>query len=179
MEKTTHPIYKDYPEQPYISPDRDLEAWEKNPELFPYGIVEKKQMQRLPEGILPGHIIMLWRIHFNNFTNKTFIPQYFEYRYGVDSEECIQTLINRGYVEICSAKDSLNLLNMNALKDILEKSNLDTKGKKGILLSRITDNISEEELIKLFSLRKYKITSSGEEILKKYDNIIQKHGPKM
>lgn len=122
MKKVTHPIYKNYPEQPYISPDRDMESWGKTPELFPYGIIEKKQMQRLPEGILPGHVIMLWRIHFNNFTNTTVIPQYFEYRYGVDSEECIQTLIKLGYTEICSAKDSLDSLNMNALKEILKKT---------------------------------------------------------
>ena len=32
MKKITHPVYADYPEQPYISPDRDLKLWEEQPE---------------------------------------------------------------------------------------------------------------------------------------------------
>lgn len=179
MKKIVHPIYKDYAEQPFISPGRDMESWEKMNGLFPYGIIEKKQMQRLSEGLLPGHIVMLWRIHFNNFTNETVIPQYFEYRYGVDSEECIETLIKLGYAKVCSAKDSLNCLNMRELKEILKKLNLQTTGKKENLLSRVIEYGAEQELEALFFLRKYGITSPGEEVLKKYDSIIQKHGPKM
>ena len=179
MKPITHPFYKDYPEQPYISPERDIIAWENSPGLFPYSKVEKKQMQRLPEGLLPGDIIMLWRIHFGNFTNKSMIPQYFEYRYGVDSEESIQTLIKLGYVKISSATDSLLSLNMNVLKVLLEKNNLDTKGKKEVLLARIAENVPEKALSSQFTLRRYLITPSGEKILKKYNSIVQKHGPKM
>ncbi|MFV0413838.1 MAG: hypothetical protein ACK5L3_11335 [Oscillospiraceae bacterium] len=98
MKKITHPVYKAYPEQPYISPERDLAAWAANPNSFPYGIVEKKQMQRLPEGVLPGDIVMLWRVHFGNFTTDSSIPQYFEYRYGVNSAVCLQTLLALGYI---------------------------------------------------------------------------------
>ena len=179
MKKVTHLRYKDYPEQPYISPERDLKAWENTPEKFPYAVVERKQMQRLEEGILPGHIVMLWRIHFGNFTNETFIPQYFEYRYGVDSEEVIKTLLEREYIAICGAKDSLPLLNMAVLKRILAKHKLETKGKKEELLRRAEESIQEKELSKEFTLRKYMITSAGAKVLEKYEDIIQKHGPKM
>ncbi len=179
MGKIIHSIYKEYPEQPYISPDRDLKAWVNTPENFPYGIVEKKQMQRLPEGILPGHVVMLWRIHFNNFTNQTLIPQYFEYRYGVDSDECIATLTKLGYIKICGARQSLDVLNMVVLKRILQASGLPTSGKKEELLKRILENIPEEQLASQVSLRKYEITPIGQAILDKYDDIIQKHGPKM
>lgn len=177
--KTTHPVYKDYPEQPYISPNRDLKAWIETPEQFPYGKVEKRQMIRLPEGLLPGDVVMLWRIHFNNFTNESVIPQYFEYRYGVNSDESINTLTNLKYITLGTSKDTLNLLNMTVLKRILKNNNLPVKGKKEELTNRILNNIPEEKLEESFSLRKYNITESGENILKKYDNIIQLHGPKM
>lgn len=179
MKKITHPIYQNYPEQPYISPDRDIVAWEKTPEKFPYGVVEKKQMERLPEGLLPGDVVLLWRIHFNNFTNETVIPQYFEYRYGINSTDSMNTLMNLGYVQRLGAKESVHLLNMTLLKRILQNHGLATKGKKEEVLLRINENLSEKQLDQELSLRRYQITPKGEKVLSKYDDIIQKHGPKM
>lgn len=178
MKKITHSIYNNYPEQPYISSERDLELWQSNPELFPYAIIERKQMIRLEEGLLPGDIIMLWRIHFNNFTNESSIPQYFEYKYGVDSTVSINTLIDLKYVDILNATDSLPLLNMDLLKRILINNNLKTSGKKNDLLVRITNNIKEDDLKQQFTLRQYVITSSGKELLSKYDSLVKKHGAK-
>ncbi len=179
MKNITHPVYQNYPEQPYISPQRDLKAWAETPEKFPYGIVEKKQMERLPEGLLPGDVVMLWRIHFNNFTNETTIPQYFEYRYGVNSDQSIAVLIRLGYVQKLQAKDSVHLLSIPVLKRILKKYTVDTKGKKEELLLRIGENLTEDQLANDILLRKYQITPEGEKVLQKYDDIIQKHGPKM
>lgn len=179
MKKITHPIYKDYPEQPYISPERDLEAWTKNPEKFHYGIIHKRDMVRTEEGLLPGDIIMLWRIGFNNFTNESTIPQYFEYRYGVNSDESIALLTKLKYIFQANATDSLDLLTVLDLQRILATTTLSPKGKKKELLARITDNIPETQLAKLFPLRRYQITDSGKKILIKYDDIIKRHGPKM
>lgn len=89
-------------------------------------------MQRFPEGVLPRDIVMLWRIHFGSFTNETVIPQYFECRYGDNSEESIQTLIKLGYVVKANAKDSLDLLTVDYLKKILEDYSLPKTGKNWI-----------------------------------------------
>ena len=179
MEKITHPIYKDYPEQPYISPERDLIAWEKYPERFHYGIIHKRDMIRVEEGLLPGDIIMLWRIGFNTFTNESTIPQYFEYRYGVNSEASIALLLKLGFASVAGVIDSLDLLTTPQLKRILKDRGLAVSGKKGDLLQRVVTNIPQETLAKLFSIRRYQITDAGKAILKKYDAIIQRHGPKM
>lgn len=64
----------------------------------PYGVVARSQMERLPEGLLPGHIIMLWRVHFGTFTTDSSFPRYFEYRYGVDGREVLSTLLDKGYI---------------------------------------------------------------------------------
>ena len=178
MDKITHAVYAKYPEQPYISPERDLVAWEEAPEDFPYGIIEKKQMVRLPEGLLPGHIIMLWRIHFGNFTTQTIIPQYFEYRYGVDSREVLDTLTNQGYIKLADAKKSLPLLTVAKLKKILLVNKLPIQGKKEALLYTLTQHIDDDALNQAFSLRLYQITPKGSSLLNKYPHIITRHGPK-
>lgn len=153
MNKITHPLYQNYPEQPYISPERDLTAWGADPESFPYGLVEKRNMVRLPEGILPGHIVMLWRVHFNTFTTETVIPQYFEYRYGVDSRECLQTLQNLGFIRLASATESLSVLTIKDLKPILKAHGLRATGTKPELVNRLTAAIPDKDLAKNFILR--------------------------
>lgn len=179
MHKKIAEIYKDYPEMPYIAPERDQEAWAGEPEAFPYGVVEKRQMQRLPEGILPGDVIFLWRVHFGNFTNQSVIPQYFEYRYGVNSEDCEAVLLRLGYIRVCGARESLPGLNMNQMKKLLEQNELPVKGKRGDLLQRLMEEVPEEKLEEQFAMRRYAITPEGSRVLEKYDDIVQRHGPKM
>ena len=179
MKKITHPVYADYPEQPYISPDRDLKLWEEQPEKFPYKKVERSKMVRLDEGVLPGDIVMLWRVGFGNFTTDTHIPDYFEYRYGVNSDESLELLIDLGYIEKMGAQDTLHLLNSDVIKRILKANALKVSGKKQEILDRALTQIEPQELEKAFDTRRYKITSQGKDLLKKYDDIIIKHGPKM
>ncbi|CAM3485792.1 SAP domain-containing protein [Erysipelothrix sp. HDW6B] len=179
MTKIKHPIYDNYPEYPYISPERDLARWEKYPEEFPYSKVEKKNMERLPEGLLPGDIIMLWRIGLGTFNNLSMIPNYFEYKYGINSDESLELLVEKGYAYKASAKESLDMLSIPVLKRILEENNLDKKGKKQDVLERVRDHVSENTLETSFPLRKYVITDAGRAVVTAYDAIIQKHGPKM
>lgn len=171
-------LYEDYPEHPYIAPTRDLRDWEQYPEKYPYSKVERAQMIRVEEGVLPGDIIMLWRIGFDNFTNETSIPNYFEYRYGVNSDVSIQSLMDKGYVYQEDAKGSLDLLSMPLLKRILDLKGLKKSGNKQMLLERVLESFDEKELESAFSLRRYRIHEEGTALLKKYNAIIQKHGPK-
>lgn len=179
MKKVTHPIYKDYPNQPYISFERDLNEWENYPEKYPYGIVAKQQMVLLEEGLYPGDIVMLWRINFNNITTETIMPQYFEYRYGIDPQESIQRLIDKGYCQLSDAKGSLDLLSVPVLKRILKNNYLAVTGKKADLLDRINVALTEDVLEEQFTLRRYLINDTGKKLLNKYDHIIQQHGPKL
>ena len=179
MKKITSFLYKDYPEQPYISPERDLKKWEEFPEDFHYGKVERKQMVRLSENLLPGDIILLWRVFLGTFNTKSIYPQYFEYKYGINGEESLENSINLGYVKKLNAIESLDSLNINIYKRILGKYGLKKSGKKQDLINRIVENIFEENLSLEFDLRKYEITETGKTLVEKYDKIIQKHGPKM
>lgn len=178
MKKVKSKVYQDYPEHPYISPQRDLDAWEKYPEKFPYSKVEVRQMQRLEEDLLPGDIIMLWRIGFDNFTNESMIPDYFEYRYGVESNESKQRLIDGEYMFVGSVMDSLELQNAPTLKRLLKEAGLPVSGKKADLLNRVIAEIDEKTLAEKISTRRYVITKAGRQLLEKYGDIILRHGPK-
>lgn len=178
MKNITSIKYKDYPNQPYISPTRDLALWETNPERFPYAVVEKSKMVKLKEGIFPGDLIMLWRIGFDNFTTESVIPAYFEYIYGLNIDASKATLLKLEYVLLCNATESLVELTSPQLKTILKTHNLKLTGKKHELIQRIIENITEEELEQLFTMRKFKITELGRKILNSYPEIIKRHGSK-
>lgn len=75
-------FYKGYPEMPFISQDRELNTnWIEQAQIFPMqSILKKEKMTRYPDGLLPGHIYMLYWL--GKYTNRR-IPAYFEYDYGI------------------------------------------------------------------------------------------------
>ncbi len=178
MKKITHPHYKDYPEQPFISSDRDLDAWEKTPEKFPYGYIEKKDMIRIEEGLLPGDMVLLWRINFGNITNEMELPQYFEYRYGVDTVESFKLLHEKDLIRDASMYEVLGVISVPILKRILKDKGYPVTGKREDIVQRVRENISEESLAQMIPTRLYVITDEGKALLDKYPEIIKRHGPK-
>ncbi len=173
-----HKFYADYPVQPYISEDRDLELWEAYPEKFPYGKVSRFNMTPLKEGLLPGEIVLLWRIGFNNYTNESHVVNYFEYRYGINHDDSIDKLLNEEYIRLSSAKETLDLITVPQLKRILKSKALPLSGNRLEILTRVLENCTDEELEDSFTLRKYVLLEKGKKVLAQYDDIIQKHGPK-
>ena len=59
-------FFKEHQVKPYISPERDLDAWLLNPKPVP-----KRNMDLLAHDLLAGDIILLWRIQFGTFTTET------------------------------------------------------------------------------------------------------------
>ncbi|TMR77523.1 hypothetical protein E3V52_07620 [Streptococcus pseudopneumoniae] len=58
-------FYKEHQVKPFISPERDLDAWLLNPKPVP-----KRNMDLLADDSLAGDIILLWRIQFGTFTTE-------------------------------------------------------------------------------------------------------------
>ena len=88
-------FYADYPEKPYISPNRE-ENWIEKAEMFPkQSIIPKSIMTRFSDGLLPGHVYMLYWL--KKYKDKR-VPVYFEYKYGVDFEKERLFLIEKGYL---------------------------------------------------------------------------------
>ena len=137
-------------------------------------------MDLLADDLLAGDIILLWRIQFGTFTTETWFPKYFEYTYGIDAPKNLKTLVEKGYADIETAFDSLDHLNSTTKNNILK-----SKGITGLFKMKATDldqalhdNLTEEELASHFSIRGYKLTPKGEQILKQYQDIVDRHPKK-
>lgn len=88
-------FYSDYPEKPYISPDRP-KKWIEQANMFPkQSIIPKSIMTRYADGLLPGHVYMLFWL--KKYTNKK-VPAYFEYKYGIDFEREKVFLAENGFL---------------------------------------------------------------------------------
>lgn len=173
-------IYGDYEVMPYISPERDLATWLEEVKILPNKKVPKRNMVYLEENILPGHIIILWRTQFGTYTTEIWTCKYFEDMYGIDEPKERQWLIDTGYMEIESAFDSLRLISGPVLKFYLKEKEVKglSKLKKDELMYAIRQHFTEEELATKFSIRGYRLTKEGEELLARHPEVIDRHPKK-
>ena len=98
VKKIISMFYADYPEKPYISEDRP-DDWADHAELPPMRklmTVNRSMMMRNEDGLLPGHIYMLYWL--KKYKNKS-VPAYFEYKYGIDFVKEKSFLIANGYLD--------------------------------------------------------------------------------
>lgn len=88
-------FYADFPETPYISSDRKAD-WIDRAKNFPKTVpVQRSMMVRFADGLLPGHVYMLYWLR--KYTNKK-VPAYFEYKYGIDFEKEKAFLFENGFL---------------------------------------------------------------------------------
>ncbi|EPW11397.1 hypothetical protein SAG0046_10500 [Streptococcus agalactiae FSL S3-005] len=172
--KTIEEIYKNYPNIPYISPERDLA------EINFSKVVPRKNMEETSEGLLPGDIILLWRIQFGTFTTETSFSKYFEYIYGINRKEHLEFLIKNGFVRMESPLDSLDHLSAPLLKLFLKEKNVKglSKMKRSDLDQAIAIAFTEEELGKLFVVRGLALTEKGLAALSNNQEVIDRHPKK-
>ena len=168
-------FYKDHQVKPFISSERDLDAWLLNPKSVP-----KRNMDLLADELLAGDIIILWRIQFGTFTTETWFPKYFEYTYGIDAPKHLEALVEKGYALVKTAFDSLDHLNATMKKNILKSKGITrlSKMKTTDLDQALHDNLTEEELASHFTVRVYKLTPKGEQMMRQYQEIIDRHPKK-
>lgn len=89
-------FYLTYPEKPYISKDRKAD-WIEKAAMFPDdSVVQRAMMKRNADGLLPGHVYMLYWL--KRYTNKK-VPAYFEYKYGIDFEKERAFLLDNGFLD--------------------------------------------------------------------------------
>lgn len=173
-------IYDNYPELPYISPKRSLNKWIRDLNLTSESKVPIRNMQRTEEGLLPGDIVLLWRISLGTFTNESIMPKYFEYDYGINAHQSLEDLIAEGYAEVESPFNSMDHVTAALLKNLLKLKNFKgfSKLKKDELVEAIKAHYTEEELDDYFDVRGIKLTDSGEKALANNQFVIDKHPTK-
>lgn len=169
-----------YSEMPYINPNRDFDTFIDKLAVQKENLVPKRNMQRTDEGLLPGHIILLWRLDLGTFSTESAIPRYFEYSYGINALAELDVLIEAGLAYQMSAKETLYLVNAGTLKRILKNAGLSgySSMKKDALIKFVQNEISEDDLAPQMPMIAYQTTERGHKLVEKHHDIIQRHGPK-
>lgn len=95
--KIVNRFYKGYPETPFISEDREkYTQWLNEMDgPIPHPLVDRKMMTRYSDGLLPGHVYMLYWI---NKIHRKRIPSLFEYEYGICFPKELLYLTHLGYI---------------------------------------------------------------------------------
>ncbi len=173
--KRIEEMYRDHEVKPYISPERDLESW-----LLEAKPVPKRNMVRLEEGLLPGDIILLWRINFGTFETTTPYSKYFEYMYGINGPAHMEQLLADGYAYMESGFDSLDHITSTAKKNILKAEGVAglSKMKAADLDAALREHLTEDRLASYFSVRGYALTEKGRAALENHPEVIDKHPKK-
>ncbi|WP_296875067.1 SAP domain-containing protein [Thomasclavelia sp.] len=103
--------------------------------------------------------------------------QYLHYKYNIiNPREYHKSMINEGYFELTSIQDVLNTLKVKELKDVLNKNNLEQKGRKKDLIERIINNLNEQELNYFLSKNDlYCLSIKGKNFIELYKDYILLH----
>ncbi len=141
--------YRDYPESPYVSPDRDMKDWNKKVSMFPDMMVKREMMIRDDDGLLPGHVYMLYWI--NKYKNKE-IPVYFEYKYGINYNKELEYLKKRDLIDAQNMLTSSGNTVIANNKKIIEDHSDPTGQKRALTKKVVTQNYREPEAYDAFSL---------------------------
>lgn len=86
-------------------------------------------------------------------------------KYEINEENYLKIALKEDYIKIYDIQQGT----VKELKEILKNAGLVQTGNKEMLIQRVTENISEDELKKYFGNDKYKLTPLGRKFLK--DNI--------
>ena len=81
VEAILNKYYKNFDRKPYISPNRNFDQWEEMVAMSPKMLVQRDTMIPYEDGLLPGHVYMLYWIEN---VHRSQVPEYFEYEYGID-----------------------------------------------------------------------------------------------
>lgn len=137
-------FYADYPETPYIADDRP-EDWIERAKTFPkQNVIPKSVMKRYADGLLPGHVYMLYWL--KKYTNKK-VPSYFEYKYGIDFEKEKEFLYSNGFLNANNKPTEKGEAAIKRHANIIEKH---TPPKPDLSI----EGISKQILLQRDSIRK-------------------------
>lgn len=170
--KNFYDVYANHAELPYFASCYQEELLKKP--------IPKRNMVRTAEGLLPGHIIMLWRISFGTYTNQASHHKYFYTSYGIDAQKELDWLIQENYVRLNTAFESLKYLAVPKLKEFLQLRHVKglSKMKRYDAEKALAQVYSNEDLESLFDLRGYQLTDKGRAVLKRHPDIVAKHPQK-
>ncbi|MDO4902329.1 MAG: hypothetical protein Q4A21_02100 [bacterium] len=144
--------------------------------------IPARNLIKFSSGLLPGEIILLWRINFGTFNNRSHFPKYFSQTYGIDAPVSLNRMVEDGFVGVDDVYDSLEEFATvdfmrRALRDHRNISGLSKEGRNG-LLDLMEVEFSEKDLESLFEIRGYSLTEKGQEALLEGQEAVDRHPKK-
>lgn len=130
-------------------------------------------LKELKNGLLPGEVLLMYWLEGNNLNSNP--PGYFKYTYGINAKVAAKKLVENGYLTESSPGEAIKTLKVAELKEILKEHNLKLSGNKATLIERITENLTEDEIVKYIDEKPLQITDKGEKTLKEYYYIVPAH----
>ena len=143
--------------------------------------IPARNLVKFDNGLLPGDIILLWRINFGTFTNESVFPKYFWQDYGIDAPAHLVELIQKGFVETQNVFEAIeDHVPVWRLKEILtERGEVGlSKLNRNEILDLVEVVFDEKELEELIAARGYVLTKKGEEALRQGQSTVDKHPKK-
>jgi len=129
-------------------------------------------------GLKPYEILMIYYAPKIEIGQNEF-QQFWLYEYGVENpSDCLDKLCEMGFVTHGSAIESLDLLTISELKNILKQTQNSQTGNKTALIERIKEKISRENIEILIPRKFFSITEKGENELKSEQYVIYFHKKK-
>ncbi|HFU4459283.1 TPA: SAP domain-containing protein [Streptococcus suis] len=119
-----------------------------------------------------GDVILLYWIQTNIDVK---FPSYFEYDYKLNPYKHRSMLIDLGLLSYQKSSSSLQKLKVSQLKEMLQKHNMPTSGKKDTLIQRIIENFDELENEIPESLC---LTEEGQKVIDENELLIRAHKDK-
>lgn len=128
-------------------------------------------------GLYVSEILLLFYCSKGTYPNpKNGYPGFWWFAYGIRNVgAALKSLEERGFIQFGPASEALKGLTIAQLKEILGTHNLKLSGKKDELISRVTNNVSERELLDEGIERKYMLTNLGNEELSENEYVPYMH----
>lgn len=140
---------------------------------------EERKKNSIPSknGLYVSEILLLHYCSKSAYPNpRNGYPGFWWFKFGIrDVNAALKSLVERNFILLGPAKNALKGLTVDQLTELLKSNELSITGKKAELISRISDNISEDNLISLGVERKYTLTPIGQQELAENEYIPYMH----
>lgn len=126
-------------------------------------------------GLYPHEILMLSFAPRYTVGEKTFQGFWWN-SYGVKNPESVlESLKNRGFLDVGSVEATINNLKGSQLKELLKSHDLKSSGAKADLVNRVITEIPTSELENLYPTKYYILTDIGQETVNKEPCVLYIH----
>lgn len=103
-------------------------------------------------------------------------PHYFLYECGIqNASDYHKKLVQEDYFIKASNEEKLGLKKIPELKEILQRLDLSTAGKKSVLIQRILENAPQKTFTEIFQSEIYSLSDKGRAFLEKHGDYIKLH----